>query len=97
MQKRKALLPVTKALHNHNIVYRWGYPVKLTVTHDGNTTVITDVEEGLQLLRSLDILPDHAPAGPSPPAKLNTQYEWQTVSSKKSNKQNKPKTPNYQK
>lgn len=36
MQKRKSLLPVTKALCNHSNVYRWGYPTKLTITHDGN-------------------------------------------------------------
>lgn len=84
MQKRKSLLPVTKALRNHNIPYRWGYPIKLTVTHDANTTVVTDVEAGLELLQSLDILPDQPPAGPSLPGKLDTQYEWQTVSRKKS-------------
>lgn len=95
MQKRKALLPVTKALRNHDIPYRWGYPVKLTVTHDGNTTVITDVEEGLKLLRSLDILPVRPSEGPSPPAKLDTQYEWQTVSRKSSTKRNNSKTPKY--
>lgn len=47
MQTCKFLLLVTKALCNHNNVYRWGYPTKLTSTRDGNTLVITSLDEGL--------------------------------------------------
>lgn len=88
MQKRKSLLPVTKALRNHSIPYRWGYPVKITVTHDGKDTVVSDLEAGLTLLRSLDILPDHQDASSlsSPPTRVGHQNEWQTVMRKKSSK-----------
>lgn len=86
MQKRKSLLHVTKALCNHNIPYHWGYPVKITVTHDGKNMVVTDLEDGLKLLRSLDILPDQPSAALSPPARIEQQYEWQTVKNKKGGK-----------
>lgn len=59
MQKHKSLLPVTKALHNHTIPYCWGYPIKLIITHEGITTTITSLEEGLALLCSLDIIPEN--------------------------------------
>lgn len=71
MQKRKSLLPVTKALRNHNIPYRWGYPVKLAATHKANTTVINCVENGLAFLGSLDILPAQTTEGPSPSANVH--------------------------
>lgn len=67
MQKRKALLPVTKALRNHSMVYRWEYPAKLTITKDGETSVISSLEEGLALLRKWDILPDHPEDRPASP------------------------------
>lgn len=44
MQRRRSLLPVTKALRNHNIIYRWGYPAKLTVTWDDHTSVINTLD-----------------------------------------------------
>ena len=86
MQKRRSLVTITKALRNHNVPYRWGFPVKLTVTHDGKDTTIVSLEEGLTLLRSLDILPAQAPTGPMPSAKIDQRYQWQTVSRKKSGK-----------
>lgn len=83
MQKCKSLLPVTKALRNNNIPHQWGYPIKLTITHDGNTAVITCLDEGLALLISLDILPDQTAGESSHAARLNTQEDWQMVSRKK--------------
>lgn len=50
------------------------------------TSVITNLEEGLALLRSLDIIPEQAPENSSPLARLNTQGDWQMVSRKKNNK-----------
>lgn len=86
MQKHKSLLPVTKALHNHSIPYHWGYHVKIAVTHEENTTVITCVEDGLTLLPSLDILPEQTTEGPPPSGKLHSQHDWQTVSKRKTTK-----------
>lgn len=86
LQKRKSLLPITKALRNHEIVYRWGFPTKLTVTYNNTTTVITSLDEGLALLRSWDILPTQEPASGSSPSKIGSQDDWQTVSRKRKQK-----------
>ena len=51
LQKRKNLTSVTKILRNHKIIYRWGYPTKLSVTKDNRTYIITSLEKGLDLLR----------------------------------------------
>lgn len=85
MQRHKSLLPITKALHNHAIIYRWGYPSKLTVTKDDQTSVINNLEEGHTLLRYWDILPAHTSEAPAPTSKLETQDTWQVVSHKKKN------------
>lgn len=58
LQKRKSLLPITKPLRNHNIIYHWGYPMKLIVTHNDATSLDTSLTESLALLRSWDILPE---------------------------------------
>lgn len=58
MQRCKSLLSITKALRNHNIAYRWEYPLTLTITRDDNTSVIYTLEEGLKLLRAWDIFPE---------------------------------------
>lgn len=86
MQKHKSLLPVTKALRNHSILYHWGYSTKLTITHEGNTTTITCLEEGLTLLCSLDIIPEQNTDKSFPPSRMSAQSDWQKVSYKKKNK-----------
>lgn len=83
MQRRKSLLPITKALRNHDITYWWGYPSKLTITKDDHTSVINNLDEGLALLRTGDILPDKSSEGPTSSSKLKTQDTWQVVSHKK--------------
>lgn len=89
MQKHKSLISVTKALQNHNIVYRWGYPTKLTITCEGKSSVITSLQEGLALLCSWDILPEQNSKGSTSTSRLDTQNEWQVVSHKrKTNKHN---------
>lgn len=79
LQKRKSLLPITKALRNH-ITYRWGYPVKLIITHNDASSMKTTLNKGLALLRSRDSLPEQDPASWSSPTRINTQEDWQTVS-----------------
>lgn len=65
MQKLKTLLSITKALQNHNIMYRWGYPTKLTVMKDGTSSVISSLDEGLKLPCSWDIIPEQGPSSQS--------------------------------
>lgn len=60
LKKCKSLIPITKALQNHNIVYHWGYQMKLTVTHN-TKSVITSLAEGLTLLRFWNINPSKIP------------------------------------
>lgn len=57
LMKRRNLTTVTKALRNHEITYKWGYPSKLTVTEDGSSYTIDSLEKGISLLRSWSILP----------------------------------------
>lgn len=82
LQKRKSLSTITKALRNHNITYRWGYPVKLTITYNDTTSVITTLTDGLALLCSWDILPEQENPRSSPPKGLNNHEKWQVVSHK---------------
>lgn len=86
MQKDKALLSVTKALRNHNIIHRWGYPVKLTITREGMSTTISSLDEGLALLHIWDILPEQESSQQPPLSKVGTQDNWQLVSHKHHNK-----------
>lgn len=85
MQRRKSLLPVTKALHNNDIVYRWSYPSKLAITRDGNTSVITNLDEWLKLLCAWDILPEQTTKGSLSASKLDTQSAWHVVTHKRKN------------
>ena len=86
MQRRRALLPVTKALRNHDIVYRWGYPAKLTVTRDNHSSVVNYLTEGLALLRSWDIVPAQIDGDQPSASKVSTQDSWHKVTHKKKNK-----------
>lgn len=56
LKQRRNLNIIMKALYNHNITYRWGYPSKLTVTKDGASFIIKSLNKGLALLRSWKIL-----------------------------------------
>lgn len=49
------LYPSQKALRNHDCNL-W-YPSELTITYDGNTSVINNLDDGLKLLCAWDILP----------------------------------------
>lgn len=39
MMRRKEFAPFTKVLRDHDIRYRWGFPVKLIIYKDGNTSI----------------------------------------------------------
>ena len=82
LQLRKNLNTITKALRNHNIVYKWGFPAKLMVTKDGAPHVITSPSKGFKLLQKWKILPEDSP----PTDSLNTlgrvSPDWKQVSMK---------------
>lgn len=88
MQKGNSLLPITKALRNHDITYRWGYPSRLTIIHDGTTSVSNNLDEGLKMLRAWDLLPAQTNKSSPSVLKMDIQSDWHALSHKK---QNKPK------
>lgn len=49
IQTRKQLMPITKLLCNHHLIYQWRYPAKLLMTKDGSSHAVTSVEGGLCL------------------------------------------------
>lgn len=60
---------ISKHLRNHQITYRWAYPVKPLITKEGKAFYINSVEEGIQLLREWNILEtdeNHPSASSSP-------------------------------
>lgn len=58
LQKMKNLNTVIKVLRNHMIIYRWGYPTKITITKEGQKHVVDSLEKGLSLLKEWKILPE---------------------------------------
>lgn len=95
LKKHKNLATITKVLRNHNIPHRWKYPASLSIMHNGSTSLITSMEEGLQALRQWGILPQPSqPANPAPaPESLLT--DWQVKSRKRSaKKKNQWRYPN---
>ncbi|XP_073453695.1 uncharacterized protein [Aquarana catesbeiana] len=41
---------ITKALRNHKLSYKWGFPTKLIVTKDGKQHIMDSVDKGMELL-----------------------------------------------
>lgn len=56
MQQRRQLATITKPLNNHHIQYRWLYPAKLLITKEGKSQVITNIKEGICLLREWQLI-----------------------------------------
>lgn len=64
---RNNLIPITKILRNHKILYKWGFPAKLSVTLNNTHHTISSLEKGLELLRGVGLLPRDTPHPPLPP------------------------------
>uniref|UniRef100_A0A8C5M7U5 Uncharacterized protein n=1 Tax=Leptobrachium leishanense TaxID=445787 RepID=A0A8C5M7U5_9ANUR len=47
---RRSLQRVTATPRQHDILYRWGFPQNLLISHDGSQHVVTTLEQGLQFL-----------------------------------------------
>ena len=52
LQKCRNLNMITKALRNHNLRYKWGFPTKLIDTKEGVEYVMDYITKGLALLHS---------------------------------------------
>ena len=80
--KRRNLNTVTKVLRNHRIIYRWGYPTKISVTKDNRTFTITSLEKGLDLLKEWGILPDSTEAQSIDRTPRRVEPEWKQVTAR---------------
>lgn len=56
LDKRRRMKEVTAVLQNASIRYRWGFPFKLQVPHNGTTYTVTTLIEGKELLVKLGLL-----------------------------------------
>lgn len=79
LMKRKKLNTLTKALRNHDISYRWGYPTKITVRKDASAYVIYSLEKGLSLLKTWQILPDESAPPSSARNAKHVDPEWKMM------------------
>ncbi|CAH2291848.1 Hypothetical predicted protein [Pelobates cultripes] len=51
LQFRKSMAPITSTLREHDLNYRWGFPAKLLISHQGAIHAITTLKQGVQKLR----------------------------------------------
>ncbi|CAH2283506.1 Hypothetical predicted protein [Pelobates cultripes] len=61
LQARKALRPVTSALQQANIPYRWGYPFSLTARHGQDQLTIRKPDDVQRFLHTLGLPPQQVP------------------------------------
>ncbi|CAH2295657.1 Hypothetical predicted protein [Pelobates cultripes] len=52
LRRRREYQNVTTELRNRGIRYRWGFPTKIIVTRNGDTTTITSPDEGMKKLET---------------------------------------------
>ncbi|CAH2322456.1 Hypothetical predicted protein [Pelobates cultripes] len=55
LRRRKTFQPITTILRQHQIAYRWGYPLKLLISKEGATKVLNSPEDGEKLLREWNL------------------------------------------
>ena len=82
LDRRRRMKEVTSVLQSARIRYRWGFPFKLTIPHNGSTYTVFNVIEGKELLIKLGLLP-HEPQV-RPPATPRPSPIWSTPSNKRS-------------
>ena len=82
LQKRRNLATVTKALRNHKLTYKWGFPTKLIVTKDDREYVMDSLEKGMSMLQAWGIVPDLQPPPRQRANKGDQDQEWRTVDRK---------------
>ncbi|OCT62621.1 hypothetical protein XELAEV_18043707mg [Xenopus laevis] len=67
IQKRRLLKPITTALHQKKITYRWGYPFRLLFSYQNQQYSIRDLDTGKETLRKLRLLPAQSSSDPTSP------------------------------
>lgn len=81
LDRRRRMKEVTNILQTARIRYRWGFPFKLTIPHNGTTYTVYNVIEGKELLVKLGLL------DPEPPNRFPTTPRpspiWSTPSSRR--------------
>lgn len=76
LDRRRGLKEITTALQSAHIRYRWGFPFKLQVPHNGTTLSATTLHEGHEILVKLGLL--DAAAIRRPPSTPRQAPIWQT-------------------
>lgn len=56
LQLRRQLNPLTKAMDNHKIPYKWRYPATILVTKNGVSHTISTLNGGMKILLSWGII-----------------------------------------
>ncbi|XP_056377033.1 uncharacterized protein LOC130273762 [Hyla sarda] len=57
IQQRRLYQPITTALRENDIPYRWGFPVKLIIPDGNSTRIVHNPDQGLELLNKWGIAP----------------------------------------
>lgn len=83
---RKKLNPITRALRQHHIAYRWGYPAKLIFSYQDETFTIFNPEQGISLLSRWKIAPMHDSSHTPHEKPGRIEPEWEVVNRKKNSK-----------
>lgn len=86
LQKRRNLNTISKALRNHKITYKWGFPTKLIITKDGKEYVVDTLTKGMQLLQRWQIIAEDSPKVHVSRSPEQLTDEWNLVTSKNSRK-----------
>lgn len=85
LDRRRRMKEVTTILQTNRIKYRWGFPFKLSVLHNGTTHTVYNVIEGKDLLIKLGLLqpepPNRLPATP------RSSPIWSTPSSRRNQRE----------
>lgn len=82
LQKGMNLNSVNKILCNHKIIYRWGYPTKLSITKDNRNYTVSSLEKGLDLLWEWGVLPDMEDDQVMASTPHRVEQEWKHVTAK---------------
>ncbi|CAH2296086.1 Hypothetical predicted protein [Pelobates cultripes] len=69
-----AFQAIMEPLRAHQVIYRWGYPVKLLVQREGKTTVLLTTEDGAQKLRDWGMEPTEQPRPAGAPRRLSPDW-----------------------
>ncbi|CAH2219898.1 Hypothetical predicted protein [Pelobates cultripes] len=80
MFKRRSFAPITMALRNANILYKWGFPTKLIIKRNGIDRAILTPEEGRKILGEWNVpVPTTDPQSSDMPPPRKVARDWQQI------------------